>query len=269
MVAATLYSIDQKLDNIEAMQKNILQFLEVEKESEIEADVETLGDIIKKYKGNWNNEHFVSGNHKLALDIQRTARKNMISYEKKIADLLRKKPSVTAGNKSVEATLNLVTLFRYYRLSMYTCSFSSMIEMLLSGNFEEENIKAIKDSVEESAVKYRELYSECSIYLEKVGHLSIEANFKKGIGHASIAVGKAIGSIPLIKNGPVDEFLQESGAALKEDTKMQADEAVKAFARLSNPETAVFIENMQDIIDIYNKTKEICFDNDNIYLLQE
>lgn len=269
MVAATLYSIDQKLDDIKEMQKSILQFLEVEKESEIEADVETLGNIIEKYKDNWDNEHFVSGNHKLALDIQRTARKNMISYEKKIVDFLDKKPSVTAENKSPETAADFVKLFRYYRLSMYTYSFASMIEILLSGNFKEENIKAVKDSVENNAVKYRELYSECSTYLEKVGHLSLEANLKKGIGHASIAVGKAIGSIPVIKNGPVDEFLQESGEALKEDTRLQADEAVKAFARLSNPKTSIFSGNMQEIIDIYNKTEEICFDNDNIYLLQE
>ena len=39
LMAIALFSIEQKLDSIAEMQKQILTFLEVEKESEIEADV--------------------------------------------------------------------------------------------------------------------------------------------------------------------------------------------------------------------------------------
>ena len=50
MMSVALFSIEKKLDNIVEMQKQILSFLEVEKESEIEADVETLMNIVTKYK---------------------------------------------------------------------------------------------------------------------------------------------------------------------------------------------------------------------------
>ena len=60
MMAVALFSIEQQLKNISEMGKQILLFLEVEKESEIEADVETLMKIITKYKNNWDNEHFVA-----------------------------------------------------------------------------------------------------------------------------------------------------------------------------------------------------------------
>lgn len=70
MMAVALFSIEQQLDNITEMEKQILSFLENEKEAEIEADVEMLVDLIKKYKLNWNNEHFVASNHKIVLDIQ-------------------------------------------------------------------------------------------------------------------------------------------------------------------------------------------------------
>ena len=75
MMAAALFSIEQKLGDIEAMQRQILSFLEIEKESEIEADVETLVDMIHKYKYNWDNEHYLQSSHKMVLDMQRTARK--------------------------------------------------------------------------------------------------------------------------------------------------------------------------------------------------
>lgn len=87
MMAVALFSIEQQLGEISEMQKQILSFLEIEKESEIEADVETIFSIASKYKLNWDNEHFVASNHKMVLDIQRTARKNMLSYEKKVSVL--------------------------------------------------------------------------------------------------------------------------------------------------------------------------------------
>ena len=67
MMAVALFSIEQELGEIEDMQRRIISFLEIEKESEIEADVESLMSIIKKYKDNWDNERFVSGNHNQVL----------------------------------------------------------------------------------------------------------------------------------------------------------------------------------------------------------
>jgi len=76
-VAAALYSINENLEEIKKVQKQILDFLQTEKESQIEADVQTLMDLINKYKTSWDNDHFLASSHKLVLDIQRTARKNM------------------------------------------------------------------------------------------------------------------------------------------------------------------------------------------------
>ena len=87
------------------MERQILSFLEVEKESEIEADMETLSAIITKYKFNWDNEHYIASNHKLVLDIERTARKHMNSYQKEVAEFLRVNPkfcvkSISGANRA-------------------------------------------------------------------------------------------------------------------------------------------------------------------------
>ena len=89
MMAVALFSIEKELGNIADMEKQILAFLEIEKESEIEADVEILVNIINQYKFNWDNEHYVNSNHKLVLDIQWTARKNMNAYQKKVNEILK------------------------------------------------------------------------------------------------------------------------------------------------------------------------------------
>ena len=267
LMAVALFSIEQKLESIAEMQKQILTFLEVEKESEIEADVETLVSMISKYKYNWDNEHYLQSNHKMVLDLQRTARKNMLSYQKQVTEVLNSRQLVVAQMK-VKATLkDLLKKFKYYRLSLYTFSLASLLEIMLSGNFKEEYITGIKEEIEALSMTYRDLYGKCSEYLERLGNSALEANLLKGIGNASNAVGRLIGSIPKIKDGQVDEFLQDSGERLKNNAVGMERNVVKAFAEISNPGTGVFAEKMRDMILIYNHTAEICFDDKQIYLV--
>lgn len=267
MMAVALFSIEQKLGEIEKMQKQIISFLEIEKESEIEADVETLSNIISKYKLNWDNEHFVASNHKLVLDIQRTARKNMNGYQKKVAEVLNSKKLVVVQNQVNSTRNDLQKKFKYYRLSLYTFSMASMLEIMLSGNFKEEYINDVKKEIEKLSSVYRVLFAECSVYLEKISGVSVETNVLKGIGTASKAIGKFIGSIPLVKDGQVDEFLQDSGKHIKLTAREIEMGAITTFAEISNPETRVFIDRMEEMIQIYNHTARICFDDKNIYLI--
>lgn len=267
MMAVALFSIEQQLGNIAEMQKKILSFLEIEKESEIEADIETLSNIIEKYKHNWDNEQFISSNHKMVIDIQRTARKNMVSYQKKVRDVIKEKKLLVLQNK-IKTTLDeLMKDFKYYRLSLFTFSMSSLIEIMLSGNFKEENILSIKDEIQKLSFVYRDTYGECSVYLEGMEKSSVESNLLKGVSATSKAVGKIIGSIPKIKDGQIDERLQETGEHVSDKAKAIETDSIAAFAEMSNPGTNLFTEKMDDLIFVYNQTTDICFDNDNIYLI--
>lgn len=267
MMAVALFSIEQQLGNIAEMQKKILSFLEIEKESEIEADIETLSNIIEKYKHNWDNEQFISSNHKMVIDIQRTARKNMVSYQKKVRDVIKEKKLLVLQNK-IKTTLDeLMKDFKYYRLSLFTFSMSSLIEIMLSGNFKEENILSIKEEIQKLSFAYRDIYGECSVYLEGMEKSSVESNLLKGVSATSKAVGKFIGSIPKIKDGQIDERLKEAGEHVSDKAKTMETDSIAAFAEMSNPGTSLFTEKMDDLIFVYNHTTDICFDNDNIYLI--
>lgn len=267
MMAVALFSIEQQLGNIAEMQKKILSFIEIEKESEIEADVETLSNIIEKYKHNWDNEQFISSNHKIVIDIQRTARKNMVSYQKKVRDVIKEKKLLVLQNK-IKTTLDeLMKDFKYYRLSLFTFSMSSLIEIMLSGNFKEENILSIKEEIQKLSFAYRDIYGECSVYLESMEKSSVESNLLKGVSATSKAVGKFIGSIPKIKDGQIDERLQEAGEHVSDKAKTMETDSIAAFAKMSNPGTSLFTDKMDDLIFVYNQTTDICFDSSNIYLI--
>ncbi|WP_162613538.1 hypothetical protein [Pseudoflavonifractor sp. An44] len=269
MMAVALFSIEQQLGEIMEMQKQILSFLEIEKESEIEADVETLSSIASKYKLNWDNKHFVTSNHKMVLDIQRTARKNMLSYEKKIRDVVKGKKLIVANTQVKSALQDLLKKFKYYRLSLYTFSMASLMEVMLSGNFKEEYVSGIRDEIRQRSEAYRDLFGKCSVYLEKLSGSSMEKNLLTGIGTASKTVGSLIGIIPGIKQGPVDEFLVDQGSRMKKSAHTMETQSIKEFAEISNPKTGVFVDRLEDIIQIYNHTEQIFLDCENIYLLSD
>lgn len=268
MMAFALFAIEQKLGDIEEAQKQILQNMEFEKESKIEGDVEQLMSIITKYKYNWDNDKFTASNHKMVDDIQRTARANMIFYQKEVNAILDGKKLIVIQAQVKAKLSDLLKKFKYYRLSLYTFALSSFLEIMLSGNFAEEYVKGIRQEIEKLADAYTTAFEKCSVYLEKMSDSSIETNMLKGIGTVSQFTGKIIGSIPVIEKGPVDEFLQGSGDKMKKSATGIEQNVVRTFAAIRNPETGMFTEKMSEMIRIYNHTAEICFDAEKIYLVE-
>lgn len=269
MMAVALVSIEKRLNDIAKMQEQILSFLEAEKESEIEADVETLVDVINKYKYNWDNEQFINSNHKLIGDIQRTAKKNMISYQKAVSSIINSNQLIVAQS-AVKTHLNdLLKKFKYYRLSLYSYSLASFIEIILSKSFEEDYINEIKKLIEKHNFTYLEIYAQSSVYLEKLTNSSIETNVMKGLGDASKVIGGFLGSVPLIKDTQVDKFLKESGDNLKDNANKIETNTVEKFTEVKNPNVTLFIDRMNDLIQIFNHTEKIYFDQDQIYLVSE
>ena len=267
MMAVALFSLEQKMGEIARVEREILDLLETEKEAKIEADVEMLATLIEKYKHNWDNEHYVASNHKLVLDIQRSAREHLIDYQKQVSDILNSKKLVVSQSKVNDALNKLLKKFKYYRMSLQTFSMASFVEVMLSGNFKEENILLTKSEIEKRSDAYRELFGQCSVYLEKLSDSSLEVNLLKGLGSASKAVGKFIDSIPVVREGQVDEFLQESGTKIKSNAAQMERQIVASFAKISNPGIWVFMEKLNDMIKIYGRTETICFDQKNIYLI--
>ena len=264
MMAAALFAIEKELSNITETQRQIVTFLQNEKESEIEADVITLTDIITKYKFNWDNERFIASNHKMICDLQRTARINMISYQKSVSQVLSSKQFITTN---VNSSLNdLLKKFKYYRLSLYVFSLSSLVEIMLSGNFLEANINKSISDIDKASKEYRQLFTKCSKHLEKMSKESIQNNMLKGLSSASDAVGKFVGSIPVVKDGQVDEFLIGNGKRIRKDLNKSNKKLIESFSKVSNPNTSEIEIKLTELARIFNHTKEICFDKENLYL---
>lgn len=267
IVAMMLYSIEKDIKEISETQKKILSFLEVENESQIEADVETLMEIVNNYKYNWDKELVVANSHNVIMDIKNRSRKNILAFQKKLTTEVSKKQLLTSQGKINSTLADLLKKFKYYRLSIYIFSLASLMEIMLSGNFKEEYIENTKNEIEKLSSKYRDYFNEASLYIEKISKNGVEANLFKGIGLAGKTAGKFIGNIPLIKKGPVDEFLKAKGENLYNDAQEIEKKLVRNFAALANPGTRMLIGKIEDLNYIYNRTNQICFNKDSIFFL--
>lgn len=268
MMAVALFSIEQQLGDIVEMEKQIISFLEEDKESEIEADLKTLTNIIQEYKFNWDQEQYVSSHYKLALDIKRTAEKNISFYQDQITNTMQAKQLLVV-NQSVNSTeRGLQKKFKYYRLSLYIYSLASFLEVMLLGNFQEEYILQVKSIIEKYSEEYNDVYTASFEYIDKMAGAAIEANVINGIGSAGKAIGSFIGDIPLIKESPIGERLIEGGIHMKQASQDMKKKASARFEVISDAGTEIFVAKFEEMNRIYNYTSSICFDNEKVYLVE-
>lgn len=123
--------------------------------------------------------------------------------------------------------------------------------------------------IQQLAMEYRNVFENASLYLEKMSTDAITKKVFKGLGTAGQSVGKFIGNIPILEKGPIDEMLQAGGEKLSGKAEELEKKAVREFASLGNPGTAILTDRMQDLDWIYNHTQSIRADRERIYLVGE
>lgn len=263
MMSVALAVIEEELGEIKEMTKKIFSFLEHDKEAEIESDLEILNRAISDFRFNLEDEKYLINNHKQVMDIKRTANKNMLFYKKEIKDDLSKYELFTTSNSMNSIIDEMQKKFKYYRLSLYIYSFSIFIEILLLGNYKSDYLLSKKNELNELDNEYSKDFNLALEYVKKNANKSLEGNVLSGLGSA----GKAIGNLAeKVKIKNVDNWLTEKGDSLKQSGKNIKDDFATKFDDMKESNSSPFINQIEKVDCIYNKTKEIYFDKDNIYL---
>lgn len=263
MMSVALAGIEAELGEIKELNQKILSFLEEEKESEIESDLEILNRAIKDFRYNLEDEKYLINNHKQVMDIKRTANKNMLFYKKQIKDELSKDKIITTNSSMNKVISDIEKKFKYYRLSLYIYSFSSLIEILLLGNYQSEYLLSKKDELDELDNEYSFVFNTALVYVKKNANKSLEGNVLAGLGSA----GKVIGTVAeKVKVKNVDTWLNAKGENLKQAGKNIKDNFAIQFEEIKESNSKPFIYQIEKVNSIYNNTKEIYFDSEYIYL---
>ncbi len=260
-MAITLLSLEHKLDDIQKTQHKILDFLRDDKRAKLKGDFDFLFDILSGYKYNWDNDTYIGNIHIKVLDIKQSAQQNIEFFYSSIEKALpRHKQIINDRFNDIEAD------FTDYRTAVYLFSFSSFLEVMLLRNFEEDYLESIVNKIREYNNRYREMYTTCYNCLDKSLQSSIQTNFIGALSGVTSKTGKLISKIPLINSSQIDENLIDMGSRLKDVKEKHPENVMQHFIKFKDNGSLVFIENLSSINKIYNKSVEILFDSDNLYI---
>ncbi|KAB0575636.1 hypothetical protein F7P78_10990 [Fusobacterium naviforme] len=265
-MAAALANIDKKLDSIQELQQEMMDFLVQKEKSELRGNLNFLGDILNHYKYNWNNDMYKRSSHVKVLDIRQTAEQKILFYREQITGRVKKKALLHADKDVKKQMAQLLDLFKEYRLALYTNAFACFLEIMLLGNYDSEYLDSIAGKIREYAFQYKTLYTDVYDRMESYAGSSVQSTLLKGLKTVSKATGEAIAKTPVISKGKVDEALIDAGRRLgKIDTKRTFD-SLKVLIDAKDDCVRPFVENIDSVNRLYNSPLEMLFDRENIYL---
>ena len=137
------------------------------------------------------------------------------------------------------------------------------MEILLLGNYKNDYLLNKKNELDELDNEYSETFNNALKYVKNNANKSLEGNVLLGLG----SVGKAIGNLAeKVKIKNVNNWLNEKGDNLKQSGQNIKNDFATKFDDMKESKSRSFINQIEKVNCIYNKTKEIYFDKENIYL---
>ena len=267
-MAAALMSIEVKLDEIKETQEEILDILIQKEKAKLRGSLKFLTDTISDYRFNWNNEQYKNANYVKALDIRQQAEQSILLAQNQIKKQLSKKELINTDQSVAKKISKLKSNMEDYQLSVYLLGLSYYAEILLQGNFDENYLQSITDKIDKYSVEYRVIYTQVYENLSDSKESAIQGVLLKGLGKAGKGIGNAVGKVPLLNKGPVDEALKKAGKVVSKQRDKAEKKDLAGLLPQRTCNVKPFVDTLDMINQLYNKPVELAFDEDSLYVLE-
>lgn len=266
LVAAALANIDKKLDAIQEIQQEMLDFLTQKEKSALKADLNFLMDIQNNYKYNWNSEKYKAANHAKVLDIRQEAARQIDFYQEQIKKQLGKKALLHSDHDVQKMLEKVQGEFKEYQLALYIYGFAYFLEVVLQENYEKAYLSAIAKRIDEMAFQYREFYSLAYSQIENLSKSSLQAHLFGGLSAINKGAGTAIAKIPGINKSQIDETLIEAGERIGAYKNRRVQTTMQQLLERQSSCVRPFIDNINAVNRLYNEPVTLIFNHDTLYL---
>ena len=266
LVAAALANIDKKLDAIQEVQQEMLDFLTQKEKSALKADLNFLMDIQNNYKYNWNSEKYKAANHAKVLDIRQEAARQIDFYQEQIKKQLGKKVLLHSDHDVQKMLEKVQGEFKEYQLALYIYGFAYFLEVVLQENYEKAYLSAIAKRIDEMAFQYREFYSLAYSQIENLSKSSLQAHLFSGLSAINKGAGTAIAKIPGINKSQIDETLIEAGERIGTYKNRRVQTTMQQLLERQSSCVRPFIDNINAVNRLYNEPVTLIFNHDTLYL---
>lgn len=265
-VAVAVLAVVKQVQDIKDGQKEIIDILERDKKSQLLADYDLLSSYMNDYKFYWENETSLVVNLNQVKNIKRNAMKDIRSYTEQIEGMLSAKKNLLKMQSASHKIGQLLDRFVHYKLALHVFALSEYMEVMLSKNFQAEYLNKIENEIREHAMKFRHLYTACFDKIELLKKEAVTTQAANKLADVSRSVGNFIGKIPLVKEGPVDEFLIDVGDSISDAEKKQLEKTLSFFIQYKDSGLTPIAEHITTINRLSNtpvvmlcNKKVLCF----------
>ena len=137
---------------------------------------------------------------------------------------------------------------------------------MLLENFETNYLNSIASKIQEYSSDYTALYEKCAEKIKKDSKTSLEGYALKGLSKLSDEAGKMVEKIPVISKSQLDENLLKAGGILQDVDTNRTQNIMHILADNQTDYVNSFVENIHTIDNLYNKSIQLMFDSENIYI---
>lgn len=269
LMSVAILGIAKQINDIKQSQQEIIDILERDKRSQLLADYDIVSDYMENYRFYWNNRETVTVNLNQVKNIKRNADKDILSYREKLEDLISPKCQMFEKLSANMKIGNILDRFVHYKLALHVMAFATYLEVMLSKNFQAEYLDKVIVELRDRAFQYRTIYTECYDKIEGLKKEGIEAQVTGGLARLSKSVGNAIGSIPMIKNGSVDEILIAAGESIDAADRKSLEDTLSFFVKHKSSDLIPLAEHLDVINQMANEKTEVVMSDNVIYVLSD
>lgn len=264
LVAVAVLAVVKQIKDIRDGQKEIIDILERDKKSQLLADYDLLASYMDEYKFYWENEASLVVNLNQVKNIKRNAMKDLRSYIEQLEGFIAAKKNILKMQTASYKIGQILDRFVHYKLALHVFALSEYMEVMLSKNFQAEYLSKIEDEIREQAMKFRNLYTECFDKIELLKKEAVTTQAANKLADVTRTVGGLIGKIPVVKDGPVDEFLIGVGDSITEAEKKKLEKTLAFFIQYKDSGLTPIAEHIAMINELSNKPVVMLYDKKTI-----
>ena len=264
LVAVAVLAVVKQIKDIKDGQKEIIDILERDKKSQLLADYDLLASYMDEYKFYWENEASLVVNLNQVKNIKRNAMKDLRSYIEQLQGFIAAKKNILKMQTASYKIGQILDRFVHYKLALHVFALSEYMEVMLSKNFQAEYLSKIEDEIREQAMKFRNLYTECFDKIELLKKEAVTTQAANKLADVTRTVGGLIGKIPVVKDGPVDEFLIGVGDSITEAEKKKLEKTLAFFIQYKDSGLTPIAEHIAMINELSNKPVVMLYDKKTI-----
>lgn len=268
-MAAAIIGMDRKLDQVQKLGEEILNYQKEKDKAEQEANFEELLDVYDKYKYNLEDKDWQRLKYNDVQNIRRSTLARMKQLHTQIEKSMDKHDLVHNTLQTNLMVNDVQKNFQMYRLADYMYSFATFLEVILQGNFSRDYLNAIYKDINEQAEDYRNFYMECHSKLEHSSKTTVGSKLLQGFAKLSGDAGRTLHKIPIVEKGPLDEALVDAEKSVNAYSDKMTERTLQEFTDNMQSGAEQFSESVQNINSLYNSPMEVLVDGENVYLKTE